>query len=151
MAAADLSVRGRRIGLSYETSTNLFYRDLADGVREAAAARGTSVLVRECEQSVERQRADIAELLAEGVDVLMISPVDAAQLAGALTAAHARGVPVFAVDRAVDDGPVVGHVTSDSLLGGHLAADLLARLLGDQGDLASVGLPTGSSIAERCH
>src|SRR5436305_10523566 len=101
MAAADPSVRGRRIGLSYETSTNLFYRDLADGVREAAAARGASVLVRECDQSVERQRAAIGELLAEGVDVLMISPVDPGELVGALTAAHARGAPGFAVDRAV--------------------------------------------------
>ena len=64
--AADFTLRGRRIGLSYETSTNLFYRDLADGVREAAAARGVSVVVRECEQSVERQRADIADLLATG-------------------------------------------------------------------------------------
>ena len=150
MAAADLSVRGRRIGLSYETSTNLFYRDLADGVREAAAARGASVLVRECDQSVERQRADIADLLAEGVDVLMISPVDAAQLAGALTAAHARGVPVFAVDRAVTNGPVVSLVTSDNLLGGRLAADLLAGLLGEQSDLAIVSLPTGgTAIADR--
>ena len=150
MAAADPSVRGRRIGLSYETSTNLFYRDLADGVREAAAARGARVLVRECEQSVERQRADITDLLAEGVDVLMISPVDAAQLAGALVAAHARGVPVFAVDRAVADGPVVSFVTSDNLLGGRLAADLLAGLLGEQSDLAIVNLPTGgTAIADR--
>ena len=148
--AADGTLRGRRIGLSYETSTNLFYRDLADGVREAAAARGVSVVVRECEQSVERQRADIADLLAAGVDVLMISPVDAAQLAGALTAVHARGVPVFAVDRAVTDGPVVSLVTSDNLLGGRLAADLLAGLLGDQGDLAIVSLPTGgTAIADR--
>src|SRR5919202_7046641 len=149
-SAADVALHGRRIGLSYETSTNLFYRDLADGVREAAAARGARVLVRECEQSVERQRADIADLLAEGVDVLMISPVDSAQLAGALAAAHARGVPVFAVDRAVEDGPVVSLVTSDNLLGGRLAADFLARLLDAQGDLAIVTLPTGgTAVADR--
>ncbi len=30
----------RRIGLSYESDANLFYRDMAAGVREAAAARG---------------------------------------------------------------------------------------------------------------
>ena len=77
----DPTLRGRRIGLSYESAANLFCRDLADGVREAAAARGVDVIARDSAQSPQRQLADIAALLAEGVDVLVISALDPPSLA----------------------------------------------------------------------
>lgn len=130
---------GRHIGLSYESSANLFYRDLAEGVREAAAARGVSVTVRECGKSIDRQLADVSDLLSEGVDVLMISPVDARAIGAGILRTQEHGVPVFTVDRAALDCQVVCHVTSDNLLGGRLAADFLADALGYRGEVAIVG------------
>jgi len=62
-APAAQTVRDRRIGLSYESNANLFYRDLGEGVRAAAAARGVDVILRECGGSAERQSADIVDLL----------------------------------------------------------------------------------------
>jgi ribose transport system substrate-binding protein len=135
--------RGRRIGLSYEASANLFFRDLADGVREAAGARGVGVLARETIQSVERQLADCAELLAEGVDVLVLAPVESGAMG------QARGVPIFTVDRAATGCPVISHVTSDNLQGGRLAADLLAGALGGEAEVAIVSMPGVSSVADR--
>ena len=60
---APLALSGRRIGVSYESSSNLFCRDLTDGVQEAAAARDIAVIARDCAQSPQRQLADIADLL----------------------------------------------------------------------------------------
>jgi hypothetical protein len=135
-----LALPGRRIGVSYESSSNLFCRDLTDGVQEAAAARGIAVIARDCAQSPQRQLADIADLLDAGVDALVISPEDPAAIGPALAAAAARGVPVVTVDRAAD-GPVLSHITSDNRLGGRLAADLLSAELGGQGEVAIVGRP----------
>ncbi len=152
-AAAIL--RGRRLGLSYESSANLFYRDLAEGLRAAATAQGASVVARECgpppegRTAVDGQVADIAALLAEGVDALVLSPLASAGMETAVAAAHARGVPVFTVDREATGCPVVSHVTSDNLLGGRLAAGLLATLLEGPGEVAIVGLPGATSIADR--
>ena len=151
MVAADsvgASLRGRRIGLSYESSVNLFCRDLTEGVREAAVARGVGVLIRESARSSERQVADVAGLLADGVDALVISPEDPAALAPVIAAAEGRQVPVFTVDRAADC-PVVAHVTSDNLLGGRLAAGFLVAALEAQGAVAIVGLWGMSSVADR--
>jgi len=144
----DPTLRGRRIGLSYESAANLFCRDLVDGVREAAAARGVEVIARDSAQSPRRQLADISALLDEGVDVLVISALDPPSLTGALAAAEARGIPVFTVDRGAD-GPVVSHVTSDNQMGGRLAAGLLLEALGGEGEVAIVGLPSASSVEER--
>ena len=151
MGAADsagASLRGRRIGVSYESSVNLFCRDLTAGVREAAAARGVEVLIRESAHSSERQVADVAGLLADGVDALVISPEDPTALTAVIAAAEERHIPVFTVDRAAD-GPVVTHVTSDNLLGGRLAAGFLIAALEAQGTVAVVGLQGMSSVADR--
>ncbi len=138
----------RRIGLSYESDANLFYRDMAAGVREAAAARGAHVFAHACGDVVARQCRDVEDLLAAGIDVLMISPVDPAGVAPALALAAARAVPVFTLDRA-GDGPVLSHVTSDNAQGGRLAADFLADALGGAGEVALVGRTSGTSFVER--
>lgn len=156
----DPDLQGKRIGLSYESNDNLFCRDLVEGIREAAAARGVSVIAREYENSADRQLADIKGLMAEGVDVLMISAVDSGALGPLISEARARGVPVFTVDRAAFNCPVVSHVTSDNILGGQLAADFLADSLNYEGDVAIVGFQVegaaagewaATSIAERIH
>ncbi len=153
--AALAVLRGRRLGLSYESSANLFYRDLAEGLREAATAQGASVVARECRRppegvtALDGQVADIAALLADGVDALVLSPLDSVGMETSVAAAHARGVPVFTVDREAAGCPVVSHVTSDNLLGGRLAADLLASVLEGSGEVAIVGLPGATSIADR--
>src|SRR5436305_8731043 len=122
MTVSDESdLRGRRIGLSYESNANLFCRDLAEGIREAAAARGVSVNARVHENSVERQLADIEDFLADGVDAVIVSAVDSEAVSPEIVEAKRRNVPVFTVDRAAYDCPVVSHVTSDNLLGGRLA------------------------------
>ena len=155
--AADSDVRGKRIGLSYESNANLFCRDLVEGVREAAVARGAAVLAREYDNSAEQQRADIAGLLAEGVDVLIISAADTT-VAAAVTEAHDRGVPVFMVDRTAANCPIVSHITSDNVQGGRIAMEFLVNGAGCVGDVAIVGFqwsgaPPGewgaSSIDER--
>jgi len=151
-APADQTVHAPRIGLSYESNANLFYRDLGDGVRAAAAARGVDVILRECGGSAERQSADIVDLLDAGIDVLMISPLDADAVAPALVAARARHVPVFTVDRAAGEAAadaVRCHVTSDNRLGGRLAADVLVGLRGGAGEVAIVGRTAGTSFADR--
>ncbi|MBV9282140.1 MAG: substrate-binding domain-containing protein [Chloroflexi bacterium] len=142
-AAPDL--RGRRIGLSYESHTNLFCRDLLEGIREAAAARGATVLAREYENSRERQESHIRDFLAEGVDVLIVSAVDET-VAPAIAQARNSGVPVFSVDRAAGDAPVVSHVASDNLLGGRLAADFLADLLAEGGEVAVVAFGAAGAV-----
>ena len=143
--SSDPALRGQRIGLSYESDDNLFCRELVEGVREAAAARGAAVLAREYDNSAEQQRADIKELLAEGVNVLLISAADAT-VGPAIAEAHGRGVPVFMVDRTAVNCPIVSHITSDNLQGGRLAAEYLANGAGCTGEVAIVGFQWGGSV-----
>jgi ABC-type sugar transport system substrate-binding protein len=158
--SAESPLRGKRIGLSYESNTNLFCRDLVEGIREAAAAHGATVLARVYENSIARQMADMQAMVDEGVDVLIISAVDSEAVGPAVVEARARDVPVFSVDRAVYHAPIVSHVTSDNLLGGRLAANFLANALGSGGDVAIVGFQgegaregewAATSIADRIH
>ncbi|HWE64566.1 MAG TPA: substrate-binding domain-containing protein, partial [Chloroflexota bacterium] len=139
----------RRLGLAYESSANLFFRDLAEGVREAAAACGATISTRESGQSAERQLADVTALLDEGIDALLIAPIDPSAVAPALAEAQRRGVPVFTVDRAAPGCRAISHVTSDNVLGGRLAADLLSRLLEARQEVAIVTMPGATSTIDR--
>lgn len=138
-----------KLAFSYESDANLFFRDLAEGVREAATARGAVVLARECGQSADRQLADVEALLAEGIDALLIAPIDSVAVAAAIEAARRRDVPVFTVDRAAPGCPVVSHVTSDNVQGGRLAAGLLADLLRSPAEVAIVNMPGATSTVDR--
>lgn len=147
--STDAGQQTRYLGLSYESNANLFFRDLAEGVREAAAAHEVAVLARESGQSKERQLADVTALLDQGIEALLIAPIDSAAVAPAIAEAQRRGVPVFTVDRAAPSCPVVSHVTSDNTLGGKLAAGLLSEVLHGPAEIAVVNMPGATSTVDR--
>jgi ABC-type sugar transport system substrate-binding protein len=138
-----------RIGFSYESNANLFFRDLAEGVSDAAAAHGIDVLARENSASAERQLEDVGALLDAGIDALLIAPIDLDTAAAAIARAQRHGVPVFTVDRAAPGCSVISHVTSDNVQGGKLAAELLADLLPGPAEVAIVNMPGATSTVDR--
>lgn len=91
------------------------------------------------------------DLIQQGVDVLLINPVDSAAITPAVEAANSAGIPVIMVDRATDAGEYVTLVASDNVAGGEMAA---AQYIVDQvGENASTlqleGVP-GASATNEC-
>ena len=89
-------------------------------------------------------------LIQQGVDVLLINPVDSAAIAPAVEAANSAGIPVITIDRSSDGGEVVTLVASDNAAGGELAAQYIVELSGEGANTVQLeGVPGASATRER--
>lgn len=126
-AKVDFSARqteGRRkLGAVYMTLNNPFYEVVDEEIRTAVENRGDVLISRDPALSVERQNEEIEELIADGVKLIFINPVDWQKSAAAIEKAWRAGVPVIAIDTNVEnDEHVASTVVSDNYLAGQQCA-----------------------------
>ena len=78
----------------------------------------------------DKQILDIQGLLAGGIDVLLIDPLDAPAVAAGVRQAMDAGVPVIWVSSGVQNAPYVSWVTTNEEERGALCADWLCQRIG---------------------
>ncbi len=131
----------KTIGVTLLTREDEFYRQLEQGLRDGAAAAGYTLTVTSGDRDLAKQQSEIDNFIVQKVDAIIVCPVDSKGIGPAIEKANAAGIPVFTADIAAQGGKVVAHVASNNSAGGELAAEYIAKAIGDKGE---VGL-----IAER--
>ena len=138
------------IGLSVSTLNNPFFVTLAEGAEEAAAKLGVDLSVVDAGDDVTKQVSDVEDLIAKGISVLVINPVDSDAVTGAVETAMAQGVRVIAVDRAVNGVDIDCQIASDNVLGAELATQYIVDTLGEGVKVAELeGVPGASAAIDR--
>lgn len=137
----------KKIGFSISTLNNPFFVTLSDGAESLAKEKGVGITVIDAQDDASKQASDIEDLIQQGVDLLLINPVDSAAVASSVESANAAGIPVITVDRSADGGEVVSHITSDNVAGGQLAGEYLIELAGEGAKVAMLEGIAGSSAA----
>ncbi len=139
------------IGVSLLTRTHPFYQDLEQGLRDGAKEHRYELLVQAGEFDVAKQKDQIENFIVRKVDAIIVSPCDSRSIGTTIAAANAAGIPVFTADIAVLDESVkvVCHVASDNVAGGQLAAQAVAKALGDHGKVAIIDHPEVESVIQR--
>lgn len=135
------------VGLSLSTLQNPFFVSLRDGAQEAADEGGAELLVADAQDDAQTQANDIQDLITQGVDVIVVNPVDSAAIVTSIESANSAGIPVLTVDRGADGGEVVSHIASDNVLGGELAGEYLFEQIGGEGQVAQLEGVAGTSAA----
>ena len=140
------------IGFSNASLSNPWRVAMLHGI-EAAAERNKDKLKRfiitDANDNPSKQAADIQDLLAQGVDILLVSPATAEALDPALRRANKSGVPIVLVDREVTskDSYITFVTASDQALG-RISAQWLAETLNFEGKVVMLGGLAGASPAE---
>ena len=122
------------IGFSNVTMTTPFYRTLCDNAQTVMEGLGARVIVLDAQNDITKQNNDIADFVTQGVDAIIINPVDPDGVAPSLRIAEAAGIPVFSVDRPVSGGTVTAHIGRENRDMGRLMGDLAVELLGGVGN-----------------
>jgi len=135
------------IGLSVSTQNNPFFVTLVEGAKKAADAAGVQLTVADAGDDAAKQTSDIEDLIASGISVLIVNPVDSDAVTGAVEAAKAKGVKVIAVDRAVNGVEIDCQIASDNVLGAELATQYIVDTLGEGAVVAELEGVTGASAA----
>lgn len=97
-----------------------------------------------------RQRAQVEELVAQGIDLLIISPKEAAPLTQPVAEAYRKKIPVIVLDRAVQGDEYTTFIGADNVKIGREAGKWAARALGGKGLLVELkGLMTSTPGQDR--
>lgn len=124
-----------------------------NSVRGEIEARGWSVEYRNAQESTQQQLADVSSLIAAGVDAIFLPPREETPLAQAVLQAYQAGIPVFCLDRNVDQSIVqagdqyVCFIGSDFYQEGARAAEWLANATGGSAQIIELFGTTGATAA----
>lgn len=149
LALFSAAVSAQTIGLAISTLDNPFFVDLKDGAEAKAAELGVSLRVVDAQDDPARQLSGIEDLIARKVDLILVNPTDSAAVVPAILAANRAGIPVITIDRSADGGEVAAYIASDNVLGGKMAGEFIAELLGGKGKVVEIeGIPGTNAAHE---
>ena len=87
--------------------------------------------------------------MTQRVTALIVCPCDSDTIGKNLEGAEKAGIPVFTADIFAKTGKIVSQVASDNVLGGRLAAQAMARFLGERGKVLIINHATVASVQDR--
>lgn len=138
------------VGVSLSTLNNPFFISVKEGITDVADDKGSQVKVLDAQDDTSKQSNDVDDLIQQGVDILLINPVDSSAITPAVEAANSAGIPVIAIDRSSEGGEVVTLVASDNEEGGKMAAQYIEEISGTKAKVAELeGIPGASATRER--
>lgn len=146
-----VSVKGKTgtitIGFS-QTGFNHPWRVAMLAALQAEACRHPNIKLIALDGNVDvaKQNNDVRDLLALGVDGVIISPVESAALVPAARAVMAQGLPLVVLDRDVPTDKTLFIGQSNVTMAEHVAARM-AKDLGGKGEIAVITGLIGSSPA----
>jgi ribose transport system substrate-binding protein len=100
------------------------------------------------EIEVEKQINIIEDLISRKVDALVMAACDENALIGVIQKAMDAGIPVVTIDSGVKSDLPVSFVATDNVAGAKAAARELARLIGNEGDVALIPFVPGAATSE---
>jgi ABC-type sugar transport system substrate-binding protein len=109
-----------------------FFVHMLNQIKAEAEAQGVDLIESDGQNSAPKQTADVEAAVVQGVDAIVISPLDVNALAPAVEAAIQAGVPVVTIDRRVDgvEG-ILAHVGADNVKGGEAQAQAIIAAFPD--------------------
>lgn len=115
---------------------------------EAEALGGITLVETDGENSAPKQTADVEAAITQGVDGIIISPIDTVAMAPVLQQAVEAGIPVVTIDRRVDgvEG-ILSHVGADNVIGGEAQGQLIVDSYPDGATIVNLQGQPGSSPA----
>src|ERR687897_1460958 len=90
------------------------------------------ILYSNADQDTAKQQQQVEAAITEGVDVMVLDPVDSAAAAGLVTRAKQADIPVISYDRLILDADLDYYVSFDSVEVGKQQGEALAQKLADE-------------------
>src|ERR1700761_2187930 len=130
VASAAPAAGGKtKIGFSVSTLNNAFFVGLKLGVEKGSKDQGFDLVQTNANGDAQQQVNDAINLLSQGVNALVLNPIDSKAIIPAVEKANSMGIPVFMLDRGSDGGKVTSFVASDNVALGATGAKWIADQL----------------------
>lgn len=122
-----------------------------EDVKKAAEKHANlKVVFKDAQNDSLRQRAQVEELVAQKIDLLIISPKEAAPLTQPVAEAYNKKIPVIVLDRAVQGDAYTTFIGADNVKIGREAGKWAVKALGGKGLIVELkGLMTSTPGQDR--
>lgn len=152
-AGDDAAVDGggdTRVLLALSTLNNPFFIEMRDGAQEAADEAGIELVVVDAQDDPATQANQLSDAVSQGFDAVVLNATDSDAVVPSVEALNEAGIPVIAVDRAVNGAQVETFVASDNVQLGQLGGEALIEAIGGEGSVAVLrGISGAPSSNER--
>ncbi len=158
LAAATVlssSAFAAKIGVSMDKFDDNFLTVLRNSMAEYAKTQpGVTLQIEDAKDDVSKQLSQVQNFIANGVNAIIVNPVDTSATAAITKAAADAGVPLVYVNREPIDvdklGPKAAFVASNEADLGTLEAKQICKLLGGKGNiLVMEGVLSNQSAVQR--
>ena len=138
-----------KVGVSLSTLNNPFFVSIREGIEEASG-EDVEAIVSDAQNDSSVQSNQVEDLITQGVDLIIINPVDSTAIAPSVEKANEANIPVICVDRGTDSGEIVSFIASNNIQGGKLAGEFILDKVGENAEVIQLeGIPGASSTRER--
>ncbi|MCL7745766.1 ABC transporter substrate-binding protein [Halalkalibacter alkaliphilus] len=138
------------VGWSQMENNNPWRIAETESIRNEAKERGFGMVYTDAQGDTARQVSDIEDMIAQGVNYIILAPREFEGLGPALKSAKEAEIPVILVDRLAKGEAGEDFVTfigSDFVLQGQRAAEWLVEEMDGKGKIVELTGTTGSSVA----
>ena len=136
-----------KIGLSVTDLSLERWQHDRDLFVEKAEELGAEVIVQSADNDEAKQLSQIQNMLSQGVDVIVIIPVNSDSLSPVVEQAKAEGVKVVAYDRMVNNAEIDAYVSFDLIRVGEMQAEYLVNVVPEGKYFLMGGSPVDSNAA----
>jgi inositol transport system substrate-binding protein len=125
--AQEITILGSVPSLSFP-----FFVHMLNQIKAEAETEGVGLIESDGQNSAPKQTGDVEAAIVQGVNAIVISPLDVNALAPAVEQAVQAGIPVVTIDRRVDgvEG-ILAHVGADNVKGGEAQAEAIMAAFPD--------------------
>ena len=141
-----------KITLGYVPTTmnNPFWQAILDGINEEIKGKDIEIQTVDAQADQSKMNDMVGDLIASGVDALILAPYDTTGVKPALEAAKQANIPVINIDTPVVDQDLVETVVaSDNAKAGGLVAEDMMSKLPKGSDIAVLHCPAGQACIDR--
>lgn len=128
-----------------------FFVHMMNELKSEGETLGVATVESDGQNSAPKQTADVEAAVIQGVDGIVISPIDVNAMAPALETAIDNGVPVVTIDRRVEgvEG-ILSHVGADNVAGGEAQGNWIVETYPDGATIVNLqGQPGASPAIDR--
>ena len=140
-AADGAILAGKTVGFAQTDSMSSWRTTETDSIKASVEAAGGTFVVKDAQGDIATQASDVADLIALGVDYLVVAPLEDNGLQDVLVEAMEAGIPVILVDRAIAGEAGVHYTTaiaSDFVWEGAQCAAALNAALPEGGNVVII-------------
>ena len=133
-----------RIGVTvYDMSS--FITAGKEGMDAYAKANNIELVWNSANNDVSTQASQVDSLINQGVKAIIVVPVQADSLAPQVASAKEKGIPLLAVNAALETPDLAGNVQPDDVAAGAQEMQMMADKLGGKGNIVVLQGPLGGS------